>query len=206
MYWSLSVIMILNDTEPPSWCVPEVRPYSSPLIAPTLQGNLCTSASKLIGRNWCTHFYLASRTCFNKRSRLLKLFIDLGQQNEFVTPKISLLYVVNVTAVCPLTNVFSNCFSIPRNCIKLADPVAAWSEVRNSSARTQDRGFESGSGHGCLSLVSLCCVVLCRQRTCEELITCPRGPNVCHKSDSNSQPVWSAWDGFWPKPLKGVVL
>jgi hypothetical protein len=25
-----------------------------------------------------------------------------------------------------------------------------------------DRGFESRSGHGCLSLVFICCVVLCR--------------------------------------------
>jgi hypothetical protein len=27
---------------------------------------------------------------------------------------------------------------------------------------SRDRGFESRSGHGCLSLVFICCVVLCR--------------------------------------------
>jgi hypothetical protein len=42
-----------------------------------------------------------------------------------------------------------------------------------------DRGFESRSRHGCLSLVFLCCVFLCRYRPCDELITRPRSPTVC---------------------------
>jgi hypothetical protein len=51
------------------------------------------------------------------------------------------------------------------------DPVASWSVTWTLSTRILKRGFESRLGHGCLFLVSLCCVVLCRYRHCEELIT-----------------------------------
>jgi hypothetical protein len=44
----------------------------------------------------------------------------------------------------------------------IADSVALLFEAWTLSARTLDRGFESRSGHVCLSLVFLCCVVLCR--------------------------------------------
>jgi hypothetical protein len=50
------------------------------------------------------------------------------------------------------------------------------------SARTLDRGFESRLRHGCLSLVFLCCVVLCRYRPCDVLITRPGSPTVCRKT------------------------
>jgi hypothetical protein len=59
--------------------------------------------------------------------------------------------------------------------------VAAVSERWAMSARALNRGFETCLGYGSLSLVFLCCVVLCRQRPCDELITGPRIPNVCRK-------------------------
>jgi hypothetical protein len=37
-------------------------------------------------------------------------------------------------------------------------------------------------GHGCLSLVSLCCAVLCRYRPCDGLITRPGSPTVRRKN------------------------
>jgi hypothetical protein len=48
-----------------------------------------------------------------------------------------------------------------------------------------DRGFESRSRHGCLSLVFLCCVVLCRSRPCDGLITRPRSPTICLNNSRN---------------------
>jgi hypothetical protein len=42
------------------------------------------------------------------------------------------------------------------------------------SARTVGRGFV-----GCLALVSVCCVVLCRFRPCGELAARPRRPTAC---------------------------
>jgi hypothetical protein len=64
-----------------------------------------------------------------------------------------------------------------------ADPVAARSEALAWSARTLDRGIKPRLGHGSLSFVSLRCVVLCRQRPCEELISRPSSATVYRKID-----------------------
>jgi hypothetical protein len=60
--------------------------------------------------------------------------------------------------------------------------VAARSEAWALKARTLDRVFEFRLGHGCLSLVFLCVVVLCRSRTCDGLINCPKSSTVCQKT------------------------
>jgi hypothetical protein len=46
----------------------------------------------------------------------------------------------------------------------------------------RDHRFESYSRHGCLCVcvrLFYVCVVLCRYRSCNELITCPRSPTHC---------------------------
>jgi hypothetical protein len=63
------------------------------------------------------------------------------------------------------------------------DPVAARFEARALTARALDRGLESRLGHVCLSFGSLCLVVLCTYRPCDELITGPRSPTVWLKID-----------------------
>jgi hypothetical protein len=62
-----------------------------------------------------------------------------------------------------------------------ANPVVVRSEAWALSAITLDRGFEIRLGRGYLSLVFLCCVVLCMYRPCEELITRPGSPTVWSK-------------------------
>jgi hypothetical protein len=56
--------------------------------------------------------------------------------------------------------------------------VAAQSEAWVLSGRRRDRGFEPRLGQGCLSLVPLFCVVLCRCRPC----TSSSRPTVCRKT------------------------
>jgi hypothetical protein len=68
----------------------------------------------------------------------------------------------------------------------LVGPVVTRTEERSSSARTLDRGFESSLAHGCLFLVFPCCVFLCRLRICHELITRPRSPTLCRKTDGKT--------------------
>lgn len=49
--------------------------------------------------------------------------------------------------------------------------------------RTLDRRFEFRTGHGSTFLVLLCCVVLCKSRPCDELITRQMSPTVWRKND-----------------------
>jgi hypothetical protein len=68
-----------------------------------------------------------------------------------------------------------------------ADPMATRSDTWDLSACKLDRGFESLLGHGCLSLVFLRCVVLCRFRPCDGLIPRPGSPTVCRKYDYETE-------------------
>jgi hypothetical protein len=52
-----------------------------------------------------------------------------------------------------------------------------------------DRVFESRLEHGCLFLVSQCCVVLCTWRPCDELITRQRSHTVCRNSGRETSKV-----------------
>jgi hypothetical protein len=62
-------------------------------------------------------------------------------------------------------------------------PVVARSQSLALSAPAPDCGFESCLEHGCMSLVSVCCVVLCKEVFCDVLITHPGRPTVCRKID-----------------------
>jgi hypothetical protein len=69
-------------------------------------------------------------------------------------------------------------FKYGGNVITNVDPVVSRSEARVLTALTLDSSFASHLRHRCLSLVFLCCIIVCRYRPCEELITHPGRPTV----------------------------
>jgi hypothetical protein len=71
--------------------------------------------------------------------------------------------------------------------LNIADPVVGRPQARAFSARTLDRRFEPRLRHGCLSLVSLCCVVLCREEPCDGTIACPNSPTKRRKTDQGTK-------------------
>jgi hypothetical protein len=68
------------------------------------------------------------------------------------------------------------------------------------------RGFESRWGHGCLSVVFLCCVVLCRYRPLRRAYHSSRGvlayvSIVCDQENLNGWGKTQQWGKSWGKKL-----